>query len=119
MSVSNRFPQCKHRCLPNPGKHGHKVLQHIYPKCFLRKEESASLASSSTPSAVYSFSASLIAASVHAVSNISSYASMLMTTKSRYPFFVIKSGSQLAWQNPCSFCQINNLLQSAYHIEKE
>ena len=41
-------------------------------------------------------SASLIAASIFAVSIISSYVSMLITTKSLYPFFVIKSGSRLA-----------------------
>jgi len=32
---------------------GHRILQRNYPKCFLRKEERASLASKRTPSAAY------------------------------------------------------------------
>lgn len=74
--------QYKNRFLLSLGKHEHKALRCIYPKCFLRKHERTSFASNKTPSAAYSFSASLIAASMCVVSNMFSYVSMLMTTKS-------------------------------------
>ena len=70
------------RDISSLGKHEHKALRYIYPKCFLRKHERTSFASNKTPSAAYSFSASLIAVSMCVVSNMFSYVSMLMTTKS-------------------------------------
>ena len=90
------------------------AFKHIYPKCFLRKTERASLASTKILSAACSCSASLIAASVFAVSIIPSYVSMPITTKS--PSFVnILCETTLFLQGQRAFnCQYPSLKKNVH-----